>query len=121
MPIVRRLAKQHGVDLSEVSGTGPSGQITRKDVMAHVADVSEATAPEPDRVRLSATRRAIASHLTRSWSEIPHVTTYDDVDTETLLEARRSLAAELGPVPLEVVAEYLQALESIDVIRIREE
>ena len=104
MPVVRRLAAEHGVDLSAVAGTGPSGRITREDVLAHAAVAPASGGPEVETVRLSATRRAIADHLSRSWREIPHVTTYDDVDVTVFLETRRALADARGAaVPLEAL------------------
>lgn len=55
-------------------------------------------------IRLSATRRAIASHLTRSWNEIPHVTTFDAFDASRLLEARRAISARWDvSIPLEAL------------------
>lgn len=112
MPIVRRLAKEHGVELSEVTGTGPSGQITREDVMSHARATSER--PESERVRLTATRRAIAAHLSRSWREIPHVTTYDDVDAAVLLDARRGLSDDLG---VDVSIDALMVLAVVPALR----
>lgn len=99
LPIVRRLAAERGVDLSTVRGSGPGGRITRDDVEA-----AAAAAGPVERVRLSPTRLAIARNLTRSWQEIPHVTTFGDADAVPLLEARRRLAEETGlPVPLEAL------------------
>jgi pyruvate dehydrogenase E2 component (dihydrolipoamide acetyltransferase) len=55
-------------------------------------------------VRLSPTRRAIAERLSRSWSEIPHVTTYDSFDASRILEARRTISERLGRrVPIEAL------------------
>jgi hypothetical protein len=71
-PLVRRLRiRCLGVDLRSVEGTGPDGRITREDV-----EKAAAGGGPVDRVRLSPTRLAIARNLTRSWQEIPHVTTY---------------------------------------------
>lgn len=92
LPVVRRLAREHGVDLGSIAGSGPGGRITRDDVMA-------AASPEPsretvggERVRLSMLRRTIAEHMSSSWREIPHVTIFQDVDATRLLTARRALA-----------------------------
>ena len=102
MPVVRRLAREHGVELAAVEGTGPSGRITRPDVLA--AAHKGRTPPDQQTLRLSATRRAIADHLTRSWHEIPHVTTFVDVDATVLLEARVALSGVPGsPIALEVL------------------
>ncbi|MBA2337758.1 MAG: 2-oxo acid dehydrogenase subunit E2 [Acidimicrobiia bacterium] len=83
MPVVRKLATELGVDLASVTGTGPGGAITRQDVEAAAASGAE-TGGE----RLSATRRAISDHLTRSWSEIPHVTVWGPASAGALLAAR---------------------------------
>ncbi len=95
LPLVRKLAAELGVDLSNVAGSGPGGRITEDDVMA---GAEHAVGPHT-RVPLSATRKAIISNLTRSWREIPHVTTYGSVDASQLLAER----AEAGKVPLEAV------------------
>ena len=97
LPLVRRLASSLGVDLGGVTGTGPGGRITRDDVAAAAAVTGEV-----ERVRLSPTRLAIARNLTRSWQEIPHVTTYAAADPSALLAERRRLA-ESGPMPLEAL------------------
>lgn len=107
LPVVRKLAREHGVDLSSVRGTGPGGRITRDDVMAAVAR----PVPEGDdlpaageRVRLSMLRRTIADHMTASWREIPHVTVFHDADATRLLAARRALTARHGrSIPMEAL------------------
>lgn len=134
LPLVRRLAAEHGIDLDRLVGTGPGGRITRSDVELVIGatphreskpteqkerpplvgtldelaeDLSTAVAApgSGDRVvRLSATRRAIAEHLTRSWREIPHVTSFATFDAERLLEVRRALAARHDrPVTLDAL------------------
>ncbi|MBU1227304.1 MAG: 2-oxo acid dehydrogenase subunit E2 [Actinobacteria bacterium] len=98
LPGVRKLAAELGVDLGVVAGSGPGGRITRSDVEAAAASDDA----DVERVPLSATRRAIARNLTRSWQEIPHVTTYGDADATPLLRARSDLAAETrDAAPLE--------------------
>ncbi len=123
LPLVRKWAREEGVDLSEVMGTGPGGRITRVDLARHldaaalpvdrpplVGTLDEAaedlSAPRrPGRVvRLSPTRKAIAAHLSRSWAEIPHVTTFDAFDATALLDERRAASLRLGRrVPIEAV------------------
>ncbi len=95
LPMVRKLAAELGVDLSTVTGSGPGGRITESDVQA---SASATTGPHT-RVPFSATRKAIVSNLSRSWREIPHVTTYGEVDAAGLLAAR----ADAGKPPLEAV------------------
>jgi pyruvate dehydrogenase E2 component (dihydrolipoamide acetyltransferase) len=99
LPVVRKRAAELGVDLAGVQGTGPGGRITREDVEAAR---SGPAGRDEERVPLSRLRRTIAEHMTRSWREIPHVTTFGEADAARLLDARRELAARReGPVPLE--------------------
>lgn len=100
MPIVRKLAKELGVDLATVTGTGPGGKILRSDVEAagRAGPASVAPATEYVGETLSAMRRTIARNLTRSWSEIPHVTVWRSVEATRVLAAR----AETG-MPLEAI------------------
>lgn len=90
MPVVRKRAAELGVDLATVTGSGPGGAITRQDVEA------AASAGETGGERLSATRRAISDHLTRSWTEIPHVTVWGPANATALLAARTSRDSEAG-------------------------
>jgi pyruvate dehydrogenase E2 component (dihydrolipoamide acetyltransferase) len=119
LPLVRKLARESGVDLAQLSGTGPGGRITREDVLSVAGDVSETSSgvsatqpsasPKPlaagdERRPLSKLRRTIAANLTRSWEEIPHVTTFDEVDASRLLAARRALQHRHAiKVPLEAI------------------
>lgn len=99
LPVVRRLARELHVDLALVEGSGPQGRITRDDVLAAAAGTGS-----EERVPMSRLRRTIAEHLTRSWREIPHVTTFDEVDGAPMLTARSAAAKRLGrPVPLEAL------------------
>lgn len=82
LPFVRRLASDLGVDLSAISGTGPLGRITEADVR------SAASGRATVRVPMSRLRRTIADGLSRSWREIPHVTTYGHADSDRLMAER---------------------------------
>lgn len=106
LPVVRRLARQHRVDLSNVRGSGPGGRITRQDVLAAAGAAGPVDDPAPDtapttpgtrRRPLSRLQKTIVANISRSWSEIPHVTTFDQVDVTRLVEARRALS-ESSPV-----------------------
>ena len=95
LPRVRRLAAELGVGAAGLVGSGVGGRITEADVRA-----AAATASGPvRRVKMSSLRRTIADHLARSWREIPHVTTYGEVDATPLLEARTAT----GKPPLEAL------------------
>lgn len=123
LPLVRKLARDNDIDLEDVHGSGPQGRITREDVEAAIG----ARAPKPDaevarpstvaagslvssgaqddeRMTMSRLRRTIAANMTKSWTEIPHVTTFDDIDATRLLEVRDALADRNGEkVPIEAL------------------
>lgn len=109
MPIVRRLAREHGIDLTAIVGTGPGGAITRADVEAAIAAADRRTEEpaagtrEDERIPMSRLRRTIAENLARSWREIPHVTVQADVDATALLAAHGELKTRGGPAPLEAL------------------
>ncbi|MCZ7374466.1 dihydrolipoamide acetyltransferase family protein [Micromonospora sp. WMMC250] len=116
-PIVRRLARDHGVDLGTVRGTGPGGVIRRADVeaaltapaarLAAVPDPHVALAPAGDGdviVPLTGVRKAIADKLSRSRREIPEVTIWVDVDATGLLETRAAINAATPDAPVSILA-----------------
>jgi len=110
LPLVRRLAKDLGVDLSTVRGSGPAGRITRGDVEAASRRAKAPAGPAPvagpkdERVRLSRLRRTIAENMARSWREIPHVTAFDEVDATRLLAIRKELSEKSDTaLPLEAL------------------
>jgi len=97
LPLVRRLAATLGVELESVTASGAGGRITREDIEA----AAQATGPM-ERVRMSPTRLAISRNLSRSWQEIPHVTTYGEAKAEPLLAERNRLKEDSGDaLPLE--------------------
>ncbi|MDP9342246.1 MAG: 2-oxo acid dehydrogenase subunit E2 [Actinomycetota bacterium] len=131
-PPVRRLAKDLGVDLAAVPGTGPGGRVTREDVEKAAGAATagaEAAAPggEAERIPVRGTRRLIAEHMARSAREIPHVTTFLTVDAHWLEEFRRDVAggsdARISPLPVivraltEVVREHPKLNASFDAER----
>ena len=96
LPAVRKLAGELGVDLASVEGSGDYGRITASDV--------EAAAGSGRREPLSRRRQAIAEHVSRSWGEIPHVTTFGSARAAGLLGERKRLLNEAeGPMPLEAL------------------
>ena len=100
VPKARKLARERGIDLAAVAGTGSGGKIT-------VADIEAAAASDPSgssrRERLSATRRSIARHMAQSM-QIPQFTSMVEADARGLLEARAAMAAETGSrVPLDAL------------------
>jgi len=113
-PHVRRLARELGLDIYNVTGSGPSGRISEDDVKAYAkatlaAAVSAAQSPQaarlaepklPDftkwgkveRVSMRGVRRKTAEHLREAWVTIPHVTQHDRADITELEQLRAKFA-----------------------------
>ncbi|HUE69942.1 MAG TPA: 2-oxo acid dehydrogenase subunit E2 [Pirellulaceae bacterium] len=105
-PAIRRFAREVGVDLSRVTGTGEGGRITREDVLAVVRSHSQAPAADgkaktstathhdqwgPVRIeRVTKIRKTIAAKMHESWSTVPRVTNFDDADVTELEKIRAS-------------------------------
>lgn len=117
-PSVRRLARELGVDLHQVPGTGPNGRISQDDVknftksvMASlggggqraVSTVSGASVALPDfskwgaveRKAMSGIRRKTSEHLSHAWNAIPHVTQFDKADITGLEQLRKQYKGEV--------------------------
>jgi len=110
-PAVLSLAREHGIDLSQVKGTGIEGRITRKDVLAFVAargaapaaPPSPAGAPRPaalgaqmgarpvEVLRLTPTRRTIAERMSRSAQTVPHAWMAVEADVTPLARWRQQI------------------------------
>jgi pyruvate dehydrogenase E2 component (dihydrolipoamide acetyltransferase) len=104
MPPVRKLARELGVDIDGLNGSGPGGRILREDVEAAAGEVAEAAAPAPrrepeppaGREKLRGVRRTIAERMTAAHTIIPAVTHVEECDV-TELEATRRIANERTP------------------------
>ncbi|MEU7724206.1 dihydrolipoamide acetyltransferase family protein [Streptomyces sp. NPDC040724] len=106
-PLVRKLAKDNGVDLRALHGSGPEGLILRADVEAALAalrapapalvSAPAAPAPQGERIPLKGVRGAVAEKLSRSRREIPDATCWVDADATELMAARAAMNAVGGP------------------------
>lgn len=103
-PAARHLARDEGVELSTVAGSGPDGGVVMADVAgaATTAPAAPAAGAEPsieppvrDRQRLSGVREVIAERLSTSWREAPHVTVDRSIDVDRFLELVDRLDEEL--------------------------
>jgi pyruvate dehydrogenase E2 component (dihydrolipoamide acetyltransferase) len=81
-PLVRRLAQEHGVDLERLTGTGPQGRVTEKDVREAATSEGLTVGPvsEGRREPLRGVRRLIAEHMKRAHQEVPAVTWVEECD-----------------------------------------
>ena len=81
-PLVKRVARELGVDLAEVAGTGPGGRITEQDVRAAaVSPVQDSGhGPQGRREPLRGVRRLVAEHMARAHREVPAVTWVEECD-----------------------------------------
>jgi pyruvate dehydrogenase E2 component (dihydrolipoamide acetyltransferase) len=119
-PAVRRLARELGVDLARVRGSGPAGRIVREDVIAAVRQAGgQATTAHPRaasgaserddwgpirREQLSRMRKTIAANMVRSVSTIPHLTNFDDADVTELEHLRKASAPEYAKSNVKLTA-----------------
>jgi pyruvate dehydrogenase E2 component (dihydrolipoamide acetyltransferase) len=123
-PSVRRLAREIGVDISQVPGTGPGGRLSIEDVkefakrvLSSFGSAGQAAAasggatplqarPLPDfskygeveRKAMSGVRRKTSEHLSFAWNTIPHVTQFDKADITGLEQARKKFRGEVEKV-----------------------
>lgn len=109
-PSVRRMARELGVDIAQVTGTGPAGRISAEDVKSYVRSLSQgagprtarATVPMPDFTRwgaverepMRAVRRSTAARMAHAWTTIPHVTQHDKADITQLEQFRKQYSAK---------------------------
>ena len=131
-PAVRKLAREFGVDLKAVKGSGPKGRIVKEDLQAYVsqrlanpatravsvgsgipevAEIDFSRFGPVTHVERSRIDKVTATNMSRSWLNVPHVTQFDDADITDLEAFRSSLKAEaeqrgskLSPVPFIIKA-----------------
>ena len=100
-PVARKLAEQHGVDLSRLAGTGPNGSSVREDVEKFLAQGLPQETPPPAQpeafevMPYAGIRQVIGENMLRSWLEIPKVDHHASVDMTELLAARRAINENL--------------------------
>jgi pyruvate dehydrogenase E2 component (dihydrolipoamide acetyltransferase) len=102
-PVARRLAKENGIDLAQVTGTGPGGRITREDVETFetagpsVAPVASGpSVAGVERVELSRMRQAIARSTVQSKGQTPHFYITLEIDMEAAMDMRRQINVSSG-------------------------
>lgn len=113
-PVARRVAEEHGVDLTQVGGTGPDGRIRKADVESFMAQpqptATPAAAPTPaptptpvpagpdaEEIPLTRMRSAIARRMTESKTTVPHFYVTSEIDMEPALKLRKQINDALDP------------------------
>ena len=114
-PLVRNIARQLGVDLDAVTGTGPDGRVTEEDVR----EAAGATAPADGqrREKLRGVRRLIAEHMARAHREVPPVTWVEECDFEELdLKLLVPAALKAAALSLQEYPELNARLEGDEIV-----
>ncbi|EIC86471.1 pyruvate dehydrogenase complex dihydrolipoyllysine-residue acetyltransferase [Serratia sp. M24T3] len=128
-PVIRRLAREFGVNLSKVKGTGRKGRILREDVQAYVKDAVKRAEAAPaaaaaaggslpgmlpwpkvdfskfgeiEEVELGRIQKISGANLSRNWVMIPHVTQFDEADITEVEEFRKQQNVEAEKKKLDV-------------------
>lgn len=127
-PVVSRMAAEHGLDLSSISGTGRGGRVTKKDVLAVLADTPteepplhiespyrpEPVAPVAEGGTLSRMRQQIGAHMKRSLDTAATCTTWFEVDFSGVERRRAQLGTTALPVVAEAVVQALRAFPALN-------
>ncbi len=104
-PAIRKLARELGLDLTQIRGTGPEGRVVKEDIERITAPPPEAVGGEADahgpvqRIPLRGIRRTVAKRMQEARQRVPDVTIWEDVDISDLEEVRlkeKKLALERG-------------------------
>ena len=107
-PKARRLAKEHGVDISQLRGTGPGGEILAADIVA----VASKNGSPAEAEGLSSVARLMAERTAQSWTTVPHFFLTREVDATAVIEARKKMlsGAEQAGEVRPTLTDFLVAL-----------
>ena len=103
-PLIRQLARNAGVDLTAIRGSGREGLITRADVDAAISARQGGGSAEVTRIPLRGVRKSVADKLSRSRREIPEATVWVDVDATEMLALRAALNADAQAPEISLLA-----------------
>jgi len=130
-PLARKVAAELGVELQQVSGSGPGGRIVRSDVLSAVKTEQKGperlrTAPTPEtlktdqRIPLSGMRRTIANRLLEAKTTIPHFYLQAEIDAQPLISLRQQInsAAEAAGLPKITVNDFILKATAVAVARV---
>ncbi|WP_141590011.1 MULTISPECIES: dihydrolipoamide acetyltransferase family protein [unclassified Myxococcus] len=124
-PVTRRMAREHGLDLASIAGTGPQGRVTKADVVAALEGGEKNVVAAPaeqkarpaapavssgaadERVPLRGLRKKIAEKMVRSKFTAPHFAFVEEVDATELVALRARLNAQLAAAGENIKLNYL--------------
>jgi 2-oxoisovalerate dehydrogenase E2 component (dihydrolipoyl transacylase) len=124
-PPIRKLAKELGVDLSALTGTGSHGEITREDVIGGASQASvfkNLTTPQvpterEERIPVKGVRKAIATAMVKSAFTAPHVSIFVDVDATRTMEYVKRLKSSVDFAGIKVTPLLIMAKAMIWAVR----
>jgi pyruvate dehydrogenase E2 component (dihydrolipoamide acetyltransferase) len=117
-PYTRKIARELGIDIEDIHGTGPAGRVTDEDVYRYVNQPEpveenkndiQPTIAEVEEIPFNGRRKQIASLMSKSLYTIPHVTHFEEVDMTNLLDSKKQLN-EAG-VNISVAAFFIKAVQ----------
>ncbi len=127
-PLARNMAKQLGLDINTIEGTGPGGRVTKKDILK-IRDSKKTVTQEPavsggtEIIKLTQVRKAIAEKMVLSKNSAPHMTLFDEVEVDELVKIRtenKNIFSEEGirftymPFVLKAVVKALQDFPALN-------
>jgi pyruvate dehydrogenase E2 component (dihydrolipoamide acetyltransferase) len=92
-PKARRLAREQGVDINRISGSGPGGEILASDILAAVEPKGGVAVPTAE--KLGSVGRLMAERTTQSWTSVPHFFVVREMDAGALVAARERITAAI--------------------------
>src|ERR1700730_18510126 len=100
-PKARRLAKEHGLDIAQIRGSGPDGTISTEDVLAakEARDAAPKAGVSSSAAALSTIARLMAERTTKSWTTVPHFFVIRDADAGSLLNVQKQIKSQSQPSP----------------------
>ncbi len=94
-PVARKLAKDRGIDISTINGTGENGRVLKEDILGSTKKVETKVGTNLEtREKISRLRKTIAKNMSFSKQTIPHTTVMDEIEVDELVRARNSIKNE---------------------------
>jgi pyruvate dehydrogenase E2 component (dihydrolipoamide acetyltransferase) len=107
-PAAKRLAKEHGIDLKNIVGTGPDGRIIEEDVKRFIEENLKWTPKVKQTVPLTGIRKTVAERLSHSFRTAPHSVITMEVDMSNALKLREKHQVSITELLVKIVAEALK-------------